>query len=100
MDALRALTKMYFVIGAVLANILYASYLWPISYWGQLSDASLMARVIYGIKTQPRAVFWGVVRLVGWGPELAYWATSADDDPIGKWAAPGVYLKFRRRAKP
>jgi hypothetical protein len=89
-NVLRKLGLAYVVIGSLLANIVWFSYMWPAT-WGAPSHVSFWQQVIGVGVIEPYAVISGGLRLVFWGPSLAVWGFSPQGYPFGKWLAPGFY---------
>ena len=88
---LRKLGFAYIVIGAILANIMWVSYMWPV-VWAP-AHVTFVQQTIGIIKIQPVALFAAAVRLVLWGPALALWWVAPRDDSFGEWLAPGFYAE-------
>lgn len=84
MTLIRKIVTVYFSIGAVLASVMYASYVLPFG----LSLSGMLV-------VQPIAIFSSAVRFVTWGPSIATWIATPSSYSFGKWIAPGLWAETR-----
>jgi hypothetical protein len=77
------------VSGAVFANVMWVSYLWPVV----ARDLTFLQQVVGITVVQPIALMSAAIRFVLWGPSLALWMVAPQDYSFGKWLAPGLYAE-------
>jgi hypothetical protein len=86
------LFKGYICIGAVLAAIMYATFLWSIG-WGAPAGMGFMAQLWANLKLEPSFLFASFIRGVFWLPALVIWMIYPGQYTFGMWLAPGLYVE-------
>lgn len=86
------LTTGYFLVGFILAVVMWGSYLYP-ALRRAPDGVTVSDRILLAVRLQPIAILGGAVRFVLWAPGLAWWMVAPSGYPFGMWLAPGFYAE-------
>jgi hypothetical protein len=88
----RVIAVWYFYGGLALGFIVWFSYMWGVQFAAS-AEVPMAERVKAAWSIQTMIAPDVGTRVIAWGPSLAIWVAAPNEQPFGKWLAPGFYVR-------